>query len=363
MFSDIFNNKSILVTGHTGFKGSWLCAWLAQLGGKVIGISDRVPTKPSHYELIKKNIDNEYRIDIRDSDSMFDIINTIKPHFIFHLAAQPIVLESYNDPLKTFMTNTIGTANVLEAIRKTNHECTVIMITSDKCYDNEERTYGYSENDRLGGKDPYSGSKGAAELVIKSYFQSFFMLKDSNVRIGIGRAGNVVGGGDWAPNRIVPDCIQSWIEGKKPIIRNPLATRPWQHVLEPLSGYLTLASQLVLNHNLNGEPFNFGPAKNQNHTVKELIDEIIFYWPNSDWLDKSSEKSSHHEAGLLELDCNKSLNILGWQATLDFKEMAEWTSEWYRHFYNDDTNSILNYTNKQIKKYMELAINRNSFKF
>ena len=221
-----FAGKTTLVTGHTGFKGSWLSVWLSQLGANVIGLSDRVPTEPAHYKSIKSIFVNDLRIDIQDPKSVFDAINEIKPDFIFHLAAQPIVMESYQNPLNTFTTNAIGTANILDPLRRVNHRCTAVMITSDKCYDNVEWTYGYRETDRLGGKDPYSGSKGAAELIIKSYVESFFKKPESNIRVGIGRAGNVIGGGDWAPYRIVPDCVRAWLKKEKAEIRNPFATRP-----------------------------------------------------------------------------------------------------------------------------------------
>jgi len=361
MKSNYFKGKKVLITGHTGFKGSWLSAWLSELGASIIGISDKVPTSPAHYDLVKKFVDKDYRIDVKDSKKIYSLINGHKPSLIFHLAAQPIVIESYNNPLNTFLTNTIGTANLLDALRKSNHECVVVMITSDKCYDNIEIDTGYKETDRLGGKDPYSGSKGAAELVIRSYVQSFFINKESNVRVAVGRAGNVIGGGDWASYRIVPDCVRSWSENKKPEIRSPLSTRPWQHVLEPLSGYLTLAYALSKDKQFNGEAFNFGPPHNQNHTVKELVDKITTYWPNSDWIDMSGGNNAHHEAGLLQLNCEKALNLLGWKATLNFEETAEWTAKWYLNYYENGIDKALDKTIDQIKEYMDFADQRNSF--
>lgn len=356
-----FSNKNVLVTGHTGFKGSWLSAWLNELGANVIGLAIDIPTNPSHYDLVKEKLTKDYRIDIKDSSAIFSIIQEIKPDYIFHLAAQPIVLESYKDPLKTFYTNSMGTANILEALRRINHKCIAIMITSDKCYDNVEWTYGYRETDRLGGKDPYSGSKGAAELIIHSYVESFFKKSESNVQVAIGRAGNVIGGGDWAPFRIIPDCVKSWSINQKPEIRSPHATRPWQHVLEPISGYICLASALSKNKDLNGEAFNFGPPAYQNHTVKELVDEIIIHWSGSDWLDKSFDKSMPNEAGLLKLNCDKALHVLSWKATLNFKETAEWTAGWYLNYYKEDFDLTLDFTNKQIIEYMNLAKIRNSY--
>ena len=357
-----FNAKTILVTGHTGFKGSWLSSWLMLLGAKVIGLADRIPTEPAHYNLIKENLDSDLRVDVKDADAVYSVINELQPDYIFHLAAQPIVLESYENPLNTFNTNVIGTGNILDALRRTNHACTTVMITSDKCYDNVEWTYGYRETDRLGGKDPYSGSKGAAELVIHSYVESFFKKSGSNVRVAVGRAGNVIGGGDWAPYRIIPDCMRSWSKNKKPEIRSPFATRPWQHVLEPLSGYISLAMTLSKNEKLNGEAFNFGPPAHQNHTVKELVDEIINHWEGAKWLDKSQEDTAPSEAGLLKLNCDKALHLLGWQATLDFKETAKWTAKWYRTYYEKDPQHAGKITNKQIQEYMYLAKQRDSFK-
>ena len=358
----MFKNKLVLLTGHTGFKGSWLSMWLLQLGAKVIGISDRVPTDPSHYELIKNNISKDLRVDVKDSEAIYEVINDLQADYIFHMAAQPIVLESYKDPLDTFNTNAIGTANILDALRRSNHKCTAVMITSDKAYDNVEWTYGYRETDRLGGKDPYSGSKGAAELVIRSYIESFFKKSISNVSIAVGRAGNVIGGGDWAPHRIIPDCVRSWSNNEKPAIRSPLATRPWQHVLEPLSGYLSLACALNENENLNGEAFNFGPPAHENHTVEQLVNEIITHWPGTQWVDQSAESNAPREAGLLKLNCDKAMHKLDWKSTLNFKETAQWTAEWYHAYYNKSPEAALAITTNQIIEYTNLAKERSSFK-
>lgn len=359
---NFFKNEKVIVTGHTGFKGSWLSVWLSHLGAEVYGISDQVPTDPSHYELIKECFSKDIRLDVKDNEAIYNVICEIQPDYIFHLAAQPIVLESYRDPLKTFSTNAMGTASIMDALRQSNHKCIAVMITSDKCYDNIEKDFGYQETDRLGGKDPYSGSKGAAELVIRSYVQSFFNNPDSNVRLAVGRAGNVIGGGDWAPYRIIPDCIRSWSINEKAEIRRPISTRPWQHVLEPLSGYLSLAYALSENDDLNGEAFNFGPPAHQNHTVEELVNQIIAHWPSSEWVDKSLENKAPNEAGLLQLNCDKALHILGWQATLNFNETAKWTADWYRVYYTKSTEAVLEKTTSQIKEYMDLAKQRNSFR-
>ncbi|MBK69665.1 MAG: CDP-glucose 4,6-dehydratase [Legionellales bacterium] len=357
----IFKNKSILITGHTGFKGSWLANWLKILGGNVIGVSKDVPTNPSHYELNKKSLFNDLNVDITNPEKISSIINKLRPDYIFHLAAQPIVFESYNNPLNTFNTNIMGTANVLDALRKSNHKCVAIIITSDKSYDNVEWVYGYRETDKLGGKDPYSGSKGGAELVIKSYYESFFNNSKSNIRLAIGRAGNVIGGGDWAPHRIVPDCVRSWSKKQKPEIRNPNATRPWQHVLEPLSGYISLAKYLTNNDLINGEAFNFGPPSDQNYSVRDLVEEIVKHWPDIGWKDKSNKNLFPHEAGLLKLNCDKAKNLIKWKSTLNFEETSKWTADWYHAYYTRGKDEALEMTFSQIEKFMSLAKERNSF--
>jgi len=275
---NIYKNKVVLVTGHTGFKGSWLVSWLTLLGARVIGLSLDLPSKPSNFEVAGlRNIVKDYRIDIRDNFAVCRVIRECQPDFVFHLAAKALVRTSYVSPLDTLTTNAIGTANVLEGLRHLNKKAVAIMITSDKVYDNVEWEYSYRESDRLGGSDPYSASKGAAELTIKSFIYSFFPM-DGLVRIGIGRAGNVIGGGDWALDRIVPDCVRAWSVGEAALLRNPIATRPWQHVLEPLSGYLALANELYDRPDLHGQPFNFGPPANQNHTVLELVQVMSRHW-------------------------------------------------------------------------------------
>lgn len=359
---NIFKNKTILVTGHTGFKGSWLSAWLKHLGANVVGISDNITTDPSHFAILNPLVDSDIRIDIRNKDSVLSEINKQPPDFIFHLAAQPIVFDSYESPFDTFEINTMGTASVLEYLRCSSNQCVAVFITSDKCYDNIEWTYGYRETDKLGGKDPYSGSKGAAELIIKSYFHSFISKLSPKIKIGVGRAGNVIGGGDWAPYRIVPDCVRSWAILEKPEIRCPQATRPWQHVLEPLSGYLTLAAELSKNDKHNGDAFNFGPPSTQNHSVRELVEEIKLHWVGKDWLDKSEGNQMPAEAGLLKLCCDKALHELNWQATLTFKETAKWTADWYRTFYESSSQDASDLTMLQISQYMHLAADRKTFK-
>ena len=319
-FSNIFFGKNVLVTGHTGFKGSWLSLWLNKLGADVYGISIDVPTKPSHFLCtdLSSHV-NDYRIDITDLIALRNLINDIQPDFVFHLAAQSLVRQSYKDPLETITTNAIGSANILESLRVLNKNVVAIMITSDKVYDNVEWERGYHESDRLGGKDPYSASKGMAELAIRAYVESFFNMNDKNVRIGIVRAGNVIGGGDWAIDRIVPDCMRAWSNSEVVNIRNPHATRPWQHVLEPLSGYLALAIDLKNSSQRHGEAYNFGPSAQQDCNVSVLINEMAKNWDKVSWNDTSSSENHLHEAGLLKLNCDKSFNDLHWQSTLNFE--------------------------------------------
>ena len=311
--TNAFSNSRVIITGHTGFKGSWLSLWLSQMGADVIGISDAIPTNPSHYEsACLKNTIKDIRVDIRDEKNLINNILKIKPDYLFHLAAQPIVKESIFNPIKTWNINTIGTINILESLRKLNNPCISIFITSDKVYDNQEWTWGYRETDTIGGGDPYSASKGGAELAISSYFRSYF--KDlNNIKIAIGRAGNVIGGGDWAANRIVPDCIRSWQLKKPVLIRNPYSTRPWQHVLEPLSGYISLASNLYSSRKINGEAFNFGPAMEENKTVLNVVNSLKDSFDFGEYIIDQSSQSNENESKLLKLNCDKSLEALNCQ--------------------------------------------------
>ena len=360
MFGGIYCNKKVLVTGHTGFKGSWLTAWLIKLGANVVGVSKDIPTKPSMFERLElKNKIKHYQEDIRDLSKMIEVISHEKPDFLFHMAAQPIVSTSYIEPIETITSNVIGTTNILEALRISNHNCISIIITSDKAYDNVEQVWGYKEDDKMGGKDIYSGSKGAAELIIKSYHQSFFKKSDCKVRLAIGRAGNVIGGGDWAKDRIVVDCVAAWSNGEAVEIRAPKATRPWQHVLEPLSGYLTLGAELYNNAGLSGEAFNFGPRAEQNHTVEELLIDLSKYWnfKNLNEAYRITGNISFHEAGLLKLNCDKALFYLKWQANLAYKDTIRLTSEWYFDFYRTNVN-MLDKTLKQIEEYEDMARDR-----
>lgn len=355
LFQNTYSDKKVLITGHSGFKGSWLTAWLLKLGADVYGISKDIPSNPSMFEELNlQSKITHFTEDIRNLDGVSKIIRSIKPDFVFHLAAQAIVSTSYRNPVETFTSNVVGTMNILEALRCSNHPCTAIIITSDKCYDNVEWVWGYKETDALGGKDIYSGSKGAAELVFKSYFYSFFNKPGMNVRIASARAGNVIGGGDWAADRIVPDCMRAWSENKHVEIRSPKATRPWQHVLEPLSGYLNLAMELSNNENLNGESFNFGPNPEYNHSVQALLEDLSKTWKYSETSNafKVTGDIKFHEAGLLKLNCDKALFHLKWKASLNYEQLIDFTGKWYFEFYNTKSKiDMYTFTINQIEAY------------
>ena len=357
MFNNIYNGKKVLVTGHTGFKGTWLTMWLLELGADVCGISKDIPTNPSMFEVLCLDKRIQHQIaDVRDLHVISEIITDFKPDFLFHLAAQPIVSLSYSDPLETISTNVMGTANVLEVLRNFEHKCNAVIITSDKCYENVEWIWGYKETDHLGGRDIYSGSKGAAEVIFHAYQQSFFVDSGANVKLATGRAGNVIGGGDWAADRIVADCMRAWSVGEQVEIRCPGATRPWQHVLEPLSGYLALGQALESNDISHGEQYNFGPRSEQNRTVKELLLDLSRYWDFKNDQDACvvTDNIPFHEAGLLKLNCDKALFNLKWEANLNYQQCIKFVSEWYFGFYSGEQ-SMLEFTKIQISEYETLA--------
>ena len=359
IFKEKYNNKKVIITGHTGFKGSWLSIWLKYLGAEVIGISDSIPTDPSNFNASNVGtLLKDYRIDIRDKDKISDIVLKHSPDYIFNLAAQSLVRDSYLSPTETFMINSIGTANILEAVRINNKRVNCIMVTSDKVYQNKELKRGYNEEDKIGGKDPYSASKGMAELVIYSYFQSFFQNNQNIIRVASARAGNVIGGGDWASNRIVPDCVSAWSKNENVKLRNPKSTRPWQHVLEPLSGYLLLGLMLDNNEKLNGEKYNFGPPDENDFSVSYLIKEMSNNWPSSSWKLESQVNSEIKEAGLLKLDCKKAKQELEWKPVLTFDETIKMTVDWYRKYYMNKKHSMYDFTISQILEYTKLAYER-----
>jgi CDP-glucose 4,6-dehydratase len=353
----VFNNKKVIVTGHTGFKGSWLTFWLENLGAKVIGISNNLITSPSVFNIlnIKKKITHK-NLDIRNLKKTKEIFKKYQPDYVFHLAAQSLVKKSYKDPIYTFGTNSIGTLNVLESLREIRKKCVVILITSDKSYKNLELKRGYKENDILGGVDPYSASKGAAELIIKSYINSYFK-NSKNILVGIARAGNVIGGGDWSSDRLVPDCVRSWSKNKRVLLRNPNSTRPWQHVFEAVGGYLFFASKLKINSKLHGEAFNFGPKHKKTYSVLMLIKLMKKYWKNVSWQIVKRAKIQHYESTLLKLNCNKAHKLLNWKSILNFNETIEMTTNWYRKFYTNRKN-IKKFSLDQIKSYEKLMMER-----
>jgi CDP-glucose 4,6-dehydratase len=359
MFGNIYAGRRVLVTGHTGFKGSWLSAWLLDLGASVAGYSVDVPTDPSHFEAIRlRNRIKHYTGDIRDRAALALAFQEFQPEIVFHLAAQALVRRSYADPVRTFEVNALGTMNILECLRHRPDVRAAVIVTSDKCYRNVEWAWGYRETDQLGGEDPYSGSKACAELIYYSYVHSFFR-SDDMPRTATARAGNVIGGGDWAPDRIVPDCVRSWSVDKPAVIRSPRATRPWQHVLEPVSGYLWLGTQLW-NQNVHsvGASYNFGPPSNVTQSVAELIQAMAEYWPAARWVPDQVGTGSLPEATLLKLSCEKARADLEWESTIPFADAIRLTANWYRHYYSHPGADLFDTSLGQIREYSNVARNR-----
>lgn len=355
---DIFNNfykgKRVLVTGHTGFKGSWLSIWLHELGAEVIGIGLDPFTERDNYVLsrIGQKIKADIRADIRDGQKMKEIFNEYQPEIVFHLAAQPLVRLSYEIPVETYETNVMGTINIMEAIRATESVKVGVMITTDKCYENKEQIWGYRENEPMGGYDPYSSSKGAAEIAISSWRRSFFNPKDFGIKhhvsIASVRAGNVIGGGDWALDRIIPDCIKALEAGKDIDIRSPKAIRPWQHVLEPLSGYMSLAQKMWDEPTKYCEGWNFGPLPESISTVWEVASKVIDNYGGGK-LNDVSDSNAPHEAKLLMLDISKVKFRLEWEPRMDISKCVRLTVDWYRRY---KTENVYNICIEQINKYL-----------
>jgi len=322
-----FRSRKVLVTGHTGFKGAWLCEWLLTMGAQVNGLALEPDTEPNLFTQLGLSDRMDHRIgDIRDLSTVQNRIREVQPDVVFHLAAQPLVRLSYEIPVETFNTNVMGSIHVMEALREIQQPCAVVMVTTDKCYENREWLHGYREEDPMGGYDPYSASKGCAEIAIAAYRRSFF-AKGHPIQLASARAGNVIGGGDWAKDRIVPDTVRALKAGNPVPVRNKIATRPWQHVLEPLSGYLLLAARLTAEPALAGA-YNFGPALSSNRTVAELVQEGLKHWQGK-W-DDCSDPNAPHEAGKLNLATDKAFHTLGWSPRWNFETTVARTIAWYK---------------------------------
>ena len=353
LFSGIYKNKTVLITGHTGFKGSWLALWLNQMGANVIGYSLKAPTIPNHFDLL--NLDMVSIIgDIRDLGMLEEVFLKYKPDIVFHLAAQPLVRLSYKNPIETYETNVMGTLKVFEVCKKHSVKA-IVNITSDKAYKNNEWIWGYRENDQMGGYDPYSSSKGCAELLTSSYRNSYFNLDNykntHNTLLASCRAGNVIGGGDWAEDRIVPDIIRAVISGKKVKIRSPKSTRPWQHVLEPLSGYLFVGQKLLEGKKEFADAWNFGPNDENSITVKEVVEYIKQFWDKIDYEINDEAKNNLHEANLLKLDCSKAHTKLGWKAKWNSEITFEKTILWYKNYYEKNSAETV----KDLNDYIDIV--------
>ncbi len=353
LFSGIYKDKTVLVTGHTGFKGSWLCFWLKQMGAKVVGYSLEAPTNPNHIELLDLDIISIIG-DIRDLDQLNQVFNKYKPDIVFHLAAQALVKYSYENPIETYETNVMGTLKVFEACRNNNVKA-IVNITSDKAYENKEWIWGYRENDPMGGYDPYSSSKGCADLLATSYRNSYFNIneykKTHNTLLATCRAGNVIGGGDWAKDRLITDIMISVSLGKKVSIRNPKATRPWEHVLEPLGGYLHIGQKLLEEKVEFAEAWNFGPSDEGSIAVEEVVQNVKKHWDKIDY-EINQDPNQLHEANLLKLDCTKANTILKWKDVWDSETTFEKTVKWYKAYYENNKNII---TKEDLQNYINDA--------
>lgn len=331
MFAGCYHGRRVLLTGHTGFKGSWLALWLVRLGAQVTGLALAPATAPNHWDLLHLDVAG-IEADIRDPERVRRVVEQVQPEIVFHLAAQSLVRASYADPLQTWSTNVMGTANLLEACRHTGGVRAVVVVTSDKCYQNEETAVGHRETDRLGGHDPYSASKAAAELVAESYRRSFFG-RSGAPRVATARAGNVIGGGDWSAERLVPDLARSYAMGAPLTVRAPHATRPWQHVLESLSGYLLLGERLLAGDDEAASAWNFGPQPQDECTVEQLLARCGQAWPRLAW--RVSADPQPHETTLLHLDSSKARDLLGWQPVWQLQGTVAATAAWYHAFYRD----------------------------
>jgi CDP-glucose 4,6-dehydratase len=355
---DVLAGRSVLVTGHTGFMGSWLVLWLNRLKARVTGYALQPPTVPSHFAVadIRSLLADHYEADIRDAARLGQAMRKAQPDVVLHLAAQPLVRESYRQPRETFDVNVIGTAGLLDAVRALGRPCTVIIVTSDKCYENREQAQGYREDDPMGGHDPYSASKGATELVAASYRRSFFdptHVAKHGVKLATARAGNVIGGGDWAADRIVTDMAQHLAAGQPIPVRNPKSIRPWQHVLEPLSGYLALAAKMLTSDDpMWCSGWNFGPRPGDEATVAELVDRFCNAWGAGQWKDVSSP-TQPHEAGILRLAIDKAMTQLGWYPRWTLAETVTRTAAWYRRYYANPQTPMTGASTEDLEAYIQ----------
>ncbi len=358
MINKIYKNKKVIVTGHTGFKGSWLCFWLYLSGAKIYGISKNIPTNPSLFKIlnIKKLIKKDYRMDIKEYQKFKSLIEKTQPDIIFHLAAQSLVKKSYKQTLETFRTNTVGTLNILDIINNCKKKISLVLITSDKVYKNINTQKKYVESDKIGGDDPYSSSKGAADIISGSYK---LLFKKKGHKIIIARAGNVIGGGDWSEDRIISDCFKSWIKNKPVKIRSLKSTRPWLHVLEPISGYLLAGNYLLKNkNNVNGMSFNFAPSKSVNKSVGDILLILKKKWKGLKIVLKKDENFLEHK--LLQLSSKKAKKNLNWKSVLNFEETIDMTSEWYKALIEKKNMTI--FTTDQIKYYQKKFHKSNKFR-
>ena len=358
LFSGIYRDKKVLVTGHTGFKGSWMALWLKMLGARVYGYSLKPPTQPNHFEILNPQIISREG-DIRDLNALSAFMNEVNPDIVFHLAAQALVRTSYKDPIETYSTNVMGTLNILEVCRKIDSIKAIVNVTSDKCYENKEWNWGYRENDPMGGFDPYSSSKGCSELLTSSFRNSFYNLsefeKSHHILLASARAGNVIGGGDWAMDRLIPDIVKAASTQSNVLVRNPRATRPWQHVLEPLSGYLTLGWRLLEGKKEYAEGWNFGPANGYNLSVEDIVNYSKPFWDAIE-VEYMQNATNAHESNLLMLDCSKANKVMKWKPVWDIDTTIKKTIRWYKNYYTSNTintvDDILNY----VKEAKEIGL-------
>lgn len=355
LFSGIYRNKKVLITGTTGFKGSWLALWLQELGAEVLGFSLPANTTPSHFNLLNLSMQNIYG-DIRDLQILKKTFQDFQPDIVFHMAAQALVLPSYADPIETYTTNVTGSLNIYEAARSTPSVKAIVSITTDKVYENKEWDWGYRENDRLGGYDPYSSSKACMEIMTSSYRNSFLNLKDfgnkHHILLATARAGNVIGGGDWAAQRLIPDIARSTSAGQTVVVRNPHSTRPWQFVLEPLAGYLNLGKKLLEKDTFFAQAWNFGPSEPAEWSVEKVLLYAKTVWPSLHYKVDAAEKS--HEAKLLKLDCTMAQKYLAWQPIWTTEETLKHTMNWYKNFYENDNLC----TQQDLKAFVSSAIDK-----